>query len=312
MSRKVYISSDISEDEDIDDVGSEDALAALLWPWLLTSFDDWGRSEASPKRLKNRVFPANPIVTAEVIEKALGLFAKYGLITLYVVEGKQYMAIDQEKWFKYQTHIRREKRDKDGSKFPAPDDNCAQQRASARDVAESSAIADDCIPSPSLSPSPSFTTTETEVEPTKTIVDPLFDFDDDAESLDYKTISQVHTQVFGTLVISPLFQNYYSSLLKRGSTNEYVTELLLEVGGYAAKPSLEYMQKVDQSWQEQGIFTREEARKRSEERKGTGGNGLEGTQRGNKGVRSGSDPPKSGGVQGDSVGWLPSKYNNST
>lgn len=158
MSRKVFISSDISIDENLDDVASEDALAALLWPWFLTCFDDWGRSEASPKRLKNKVFPGNDLVTVDVITNALQLYHRHGLIKLYDADGKLYMAIDQEKWFKYQTHIRREKREKDGSKYPAPED-CAQMRADARDNAQQRAVADDCAPSPSpsLSPSPSNT-----------------------------------------------------------------------------------------------------------------------------------------------------------
>ena len=152
MSRKVFISSDISIDENLDDVASENALAALLWPWFLTCFDDWGRSEASPKRLKNKVFPGNELVTPEVIATALQLYQKYGLLKLYEVDGKQYMAVDQEKWFKYQTHIRKEKREKDGSKYPAPED-CAQVRAGARDSAEPRADRGNCIPSPSPSPS---------------------------------------------------------------------------------------------------------------------------------------------------------------
>src|SRR5690606_19494742 len=92
----------------------------------------------------------------------LQLYQKYGLLKLYEVDGKQYMAVDQEKWFKYQTHIRKEKREKDGSKYPAPED-CAQVRAGARDSANQRADRSNCIPSPSpspsLSPSPSNTST---------------------------------------------------------------------------------------------------------------------------------------------------------
>jgi hypothetical protein len=42
------------------------------------------------------------------------------LITLYEVDGKRYMAVKPDKWFRYQTHIRQEKRDKDESRPPAP------------------------------------------------------------------------------------------------------------------------------------------------------------------------------------------------
>lgn len=160
MARKVYVSSDISLDDELADVAEIDPLCALLWPWFLTTFDDWGRSESSPKRLKRQVFPENTLITADIIEKALILFNTYQLIKLYSVDGKQYMAVDPEKWFKYQTHIRSEKREKDKSKCPPPSDDdgtSAQQREITRCYAEVSAVAGNCIPSPSpsLSPSPS-------------------------------------------------------------------------------------------------------------------------------------------------------------
>ncbi|HZG83863.1 DnaD domain protein [Paenibacillus sp.] len=87
----------------------------------------------------------------------------------------------------------------------------------------------------------------------------------------YKTINDAHTKVFGTLTISPLFHDFYRSILNRGNSTEYVIELLYEVGSHATKPSLEYMQKVDRSWQEQGIRSRAEARSKNEQRTGSRG-----------------------------------------
>lgn len=178
MARKVYVSSDMSEDETLIDIAEIDPVANLLWPWFITAFDDWGRAQAAPKRIKHSIFPSNDMVTVDTINKALALYHNHKLIQLYAVDGKEYMSINPEKWFKWQTHIRKEKRETDGSKCPPPadDDNSAQPRASARDVAESSENAinlahlttqgardsaglranlTDCIPSPSLSPSPS-------------------------------------------------------------------------------------------------------------------------------------------------------------
>ncbi|KKO51129.1 DnaD domain protein [Paenibacillus sp. DMB20] len=178
MARKVYVSSDMSADETLIDIAEIDPVANLLWPWFITAFDDWGRAQAAPKRIKNTIFPANDLVTVETINNALSLYHDHKLIQLYAVDGKEYMSINPEKWFKWQTHIRKEKRETDGSKCPPPaeDDNSAQPRASARDIAESSENAinraaltaqgardsaglranlTDCIPSPSLSPSPS-------------------------------------------------------------------------------------------------------------------------------------------------------------
>jgi hypothetical protein len=154
MARKIYVSSDMSIDERLIGVTDVDPLIALLWPWLLTAFDDWGRLAADPRRLKFQVFPANALVPVEVIANALSLFAEAGLITLYTVDCKQYAAIEPGKWFKYQTHIREAKRQSDGSRCPPPpDDIDALERADARDDALQRADARDLPPSPSPSPS---------------------------------------------------------------------------------------------------------------------------------------------------------------
>lgn len=170
MARKVYVSSDIATDPHVDEVSEKNPLAALMWPWLLTVFDDWGRAEASSRKLKRKLFPGNDLITAEVIEAALQLFDGH-LITLYEVEGRRYMCLDMGKWFSYQTQIRKEKRFKDNSQFPPPEfaelmlihspqvreesRDSAQVRELTSDGAELRANLADCIPSPSLSLSPS-------------------------------------------------------------------------------------------------------------------------------------------------------------
>lgn len=167
MGRKIYITSEMSVDERIIEVAERNPQAALLWPWILTAFDDWGRANADPKRLKASVFPAIETVTPDLIASALELYAEAGLVVLYEHQGKSFMAIPPEKWFKYQTHIRGEKRAKDNSKFPAPPsevrEGSVQVRADARDVAQASESARNCTPSPSPSPSP------TEVLSTSTV-----------------------------------------------------------------------------------------------------------------------------------------------
>jgi hypothetical protein len=118
MARKVYVSSDMSNDERLIEITEKDYIAALIWPWLLTGLDDWGRAEASPRRIKAHLFPMFDSIKLDTIEKALDLLAEYGLIESYGDPKKPYMAVAPEKWFKYQTHIRAEKRTKDGSKLP--------------------------------------------------------------------------------------------------------------------------------------------------------------------------------------------------
>ncbi len=153
MSRKVFISSDMSVDERLLDVAEQDSQAALMWPWFLTVFDDWGRAEAEPKRLKLSVFPGISSISYDDVDRALKLYHSAGLIQLYEVNGKHYMAIPTEKWYRYQTHMNRRDRrpgkDKLASSIPDP------PRESPRGTVGDSGDPWFPIPSPSPSPSPS-------------------------------------------------------------------------------------------------------------------------------------------------------------
>lgn len=42
MARKRFVTSDMSIDEKIADIAAENPTAALMWPWFITGFDDWG------------------------------------------------------------------------------------------------------------------------------------------------------------------------------------------------------------------------------------------------------------------------------
>lgn len=106
MARKVFVSSDISHDEDLLEVARAAPNAALLWPWLLTAFDDWGRARADARRLKAQIWPMIDTVTVELIDQALTLFAEKGLIDLYDAGDMRVMAIEEGKWRRFQTHIR--------------------------------------------------------------------------------------------------------------------------------------------------------------------------------------------------------------
>jgi hypothetical protein len=169
MARKVFLTSDIGFDEKLDQVAQENPTAALMWPWLLTYFDDWGRASASPSRIRRQVFSAFAF-SDDAIREALQLYAHVGLILLYPgPDGRDYIAIPRDKWFAYQTHIRAEKRDRDRSKYPAPSSSAvadatgsAGSRADARLDAQprvparhDAPLRASPSPSPSLSPSPS-------------------------------------------------------------------------------------------------------------------------------------------------------------
>jgi hypothetical protein len=182
--RKIFIADTACTDEALMEVADQNPLAALLWPWLLLSLDDWGRGSANPRQLRARLFPENPAVSVELLSEALELYAAAGLVIRYKGGGRELVAVPAEQWFRYQTHIRAEKRTKDGSRYPAPPEETARDCASdeedaralaqseraARECAQSADAARDCAqsradarssrgccasPSPSLSPSPS-------------------------------------------------------------------------------------------------------------------------------------------------------------
>ena len=153
MSRKLYVSTDISIDEALAEISDDDPVSALLWPWLLVHLDDWGRSSASARRLKGAVAPMFEAVTVEVIERALQAYATKGLIALYEVDGHRYLAVESEKWWRYQTHIHKSKREEDRSAVPAPPPDAFTPSAESRE--ESRSVAGNCAsPPPSLPPSP--------------------------------------------------------------------------------------------------------------------------------------------------------------
>ncbi|MGH2504275.1 MAG: hypothetical protein ACRDID_17345, partial [Ktedonobacterales bacterium] len=125
--RKVFVSSDMSVDERLLLVGQQQSMASLLWPWLLTALDDWGRCEAAPLRLKARIWPMNDAVSVALIDEALTLFAEVGLIERYEVDGRVYLRVPPARWWKWQTHIHHDKRADDRSRIPTPEGEVARE-----------------------------------------------------------------------------------------------------------------------------------------------------------------------------------------
>jgi hypothetical protein len=115
-------------DEALGDIEAENPAAAMLWPWLIPYFDDWGRADASPRRIKGKIFPLFDSITLELIEEALTLFARHGLVKTYTGgDGKAYMYVPPDKWFRYQSHIHASKRTEDKSHCPAPPPESSQK-----------------------------------------------------------------------------------------------------------------------------------------------------------------------------------------
>ena len=166
MARKRYVTSDMSNDEQLAEIAAVNPVAALMWPWIITGMDDWGRMTASPMKIKLTIFPAFPY-SAEEIAADINLYAEKGLVHPYEVSGHRYMAIDPAKWFYWQNYIHSDKRTVDKSSIPAPVDAPWRQVAAdstgdeldeaesgegERNLAELSGDERDSVPSPSSLP----------------------------------------------------------------------------------------------------------------------------------------------------------------
>jgi hypothetical protein len=160
MARKRFVTSDMSIDEKLADIAAENPVAALMWPWFITGFDDWGRMEAVPVKIKLSIFPALPYTSDEIAE-VIQLYHKHEIAFYYEVDGKPYLAVNPDTWLKYQTYIRKDKLEKQNSKIPEPknapwvaENNTADDLATKNVANLQSATINVLSPSPSPSPSP--------------------------------------------------------------------------------------------------------------------------------------------------------------
>lgn len=178
MARKRFITSDISIDEKIAQVAEENPTAALMWPWIVTALDDWGRMGANPMEVKLTVFPAFPFTSKEIAE-AIKLYDRFELAHYYIVEDKPFLAVDPSIWYKYQTYIESKRKEKQTSKYPSPPNapwlNNQQQLATIADSQQQ--VAENVL---SPSPSPSLTKEKEYVGPgqaeTDDFVKEIFEF----------------------------------------------------------------------------------------------------------------------------------------
>jgi hypothetical protein len=70
--RKVFLSSDMSVDERLLLVSQGQSMASLVWPWLLTALDDWGRCEAAPLRQETQRVERRAALQAAGLSLAAG------------------------------------------------------------------------------------------------------------------------------------------------------------------------------------------------------------------------------------------------
>lgn len=148
MSRRRYISTDISTDIKTAELAEHGTLPLLLYTWAIPHMDDWGRMTGDARQFKLLVCPALDISSREV-DEALNHITSVGLWERYDLDGKQVISIDEDNWFKHQSYINKGKRgDDSGSNYPKSPKNAEERRESPQKAASFS-------PSPSLSPSPS-------------------------------------------------------------------------------------------------------------------------------------------------------------
>lgn len=120
MGRKRFITSDISSDPELAEVAKTNPTAALMWPWLCTALDDWGRLTGNPTKIKLTVFQAFPMFTEEVITASLRALHDVGLLHWYQVNGHPCIAVNPASFYRINTYIQQSRQRKDGSQIAPP------------------------------------------------------------------------------------------------------------------------------------------------------------------------------------------------
>ena len=249
MSRRRYISTDISTDTKLAELSDHGLLPLILYTWSIPHMDDWGRITGDPRQFKLLVCPALDVSSREV-DQALELIASSGLWMRYEVEGKKCIFVPDEKWFKHQSYINKSKRtDDSGSNFPRPPINTDEHRETPKITEEEqSSPQNDASFSLSLSfspsPSPLYTTTgDNEIE----------------------TLGQAYTKVFNQLHMDGLMSDFFMKLRNQGYNEKFCIELLLEAAeSCKGKPSIRYLEPIRDRWINENISSREESKERKE------------------------------------------------
>lgn len=135
MSRRRYISTEISTDTAVNRLAMKSDFAALLYTWMIPHCGDDACIPADAEEILLLVMPGRRDKTPEDIEEALRLMQDFGLIH-WDDDGKS-VNYPPEAFYKYQSYI------KDGARRGAhnsaeqrtDDDNSAKQRNSAQNSA---------------------------------------------------------------------------------------------------------------------------------------------------------------------------------
>ena len=263
MARKRFVTSDMSIDEKLADIAAENPVAALMWPWFITGFDDWGRMEAVPVKIKLSIFPAFPYTSDEIAE-IIQLYHKYEIAYYYEIDGKPYLAVNPDTWLKYQTYIRKEKLEKQNSRIPEPlgapwiaKNNTVDDLATKNVAKQQSATINVLSPSPSPSPSRSI---EREID--ARAHDDMSHEESQEKNFDAE-IQKINNKSFefGMNGITPEFMDDAEMRLKEGTDPELIIKAL-SIGTTKANGNAgakcRYAISVLQGWAAEGIRTLEQ------------------------------------------------------
>jgi len=265
MSRKRYISTDISTDTKLAELSDQGLLPLLLFTWSIPHMDDWGRITGDPRQFKLLVCPALDVSSKEV-DQALDSIAAAGLWTRYEVEGKKCIFVPDEKWFKHQSYINKSKRtDDSGSNFPRPPENTEEHRITPQITEEEQTSPQNSASfSLSFSPSPLYISTTT----------------GENEKM---ALGDIYTKVFGTFSMTGQMSEFFMKMRDQGLTEEFCIEMLLEASESCTspKPSLRYLESIRDRWINENINSREEAKQKKEgDKRGKYSTGHEGNRSG--------------------------------
>lgn len=125
MSRRRYVSTDISVDTRVNKLAEESGdFAALLYTWMIPHADDLGELSADLEQLMFTVIPGRRSVTLCDVQRATEAMVALGLIELDSERGK--LKYPPKSFYRYQTYVNENRRESA--------QNSAEQRTSAQNA----------------------------------------------------------------------------------------------------------------------------------------------------------------------------------
>jgi DnaD/phage-associated family protein len=221
MSRRRYISTEISLDGAISDLYEQHgAFAVLLYTWMIPHTDDDATLHGTPKELIKRIMPERGVKAGQ-IEAALLAMQELGLITWDAENAVIYFPTAS--FYKYQTYV------------PAPKRRGEEQRQSAQNAEDNNSSLEPAQNSASPSPSPSLSLSPYEEEESARVIE--------SEPTD-ETVNQLAFSVYGASGTAAQEIEDYVALTSR----EVVAEALRETIANARTARAPYFRKIMTQW----------------------------------------------------------------